>query len=124
MAKDDDEDKGVKLAAPAGFDGPSNDRVCTDVLCSLLLIVMFTIMTGIGIHAIENGDYRLVIYPIDYDGNICGTNAGDIDMTDYPYLYHVNYLGGGVCMKECPSFSKGYADEYTLGMCFVEYQLA
>lgn len=112
MAKD--EDKGEKLAAPAGFDGPSNDRVCTDVLCSLLLLAMFAIMTAIGIYAIDNGDYRLILYPMDYDGNVCGTDVGDIDMTDYPYLYLVNYLGGGVCMKECPSFSKGYADEYTL----------
>mmetsp|Transcript_5580 Transcript_5580/g.8197 ORF Transcript_5580/g.8197 Transcript_5580/m.8197 type:complete len:658 (-) Transcript_5580:1234-3207(-) len=115
MAKEDkDEYKGDKLSAPAGFDGPSNDRVCTDVLCSLLLVGMFAIMTAIGIYSIQNGDIRLILYPLDYDGNICGTNAGDIDMTDYPYLYLVNSFGGGVCMKECPSFSSGYADEYTL----------
>mmetsp|Transcript_2262 Transcript_2262/g.3599 ORF Transcript_2262/g.3599 Transcript_2262/m.3599 type:complete len:654 (-) Transcript_2262:40-2001(-) len=114
MGKNDDEDTGVKMAAPDGFDGPTNDRVCTDVLCSLLFIAMLVVMTGIGIHAIENGDYRIVLYPLDYDGNVCGTDAGDIDMTNFPYLYRVNYLGGGVCMKECPSFTIGYADEYTL----------
>jgi len=115
MAKEDkDEYKGEKLEAPADFDGPSNDRVCTDVLCSLLLVGMFAIMTAIGIYSIQNGDYRLILYPLDYDGNVCGTNVGDIDMSDYPYLYRVNYFGGGVCVKACPSFSSGYADEYTL----------
>ena len=96
------EDKGEKLQAPADFDGPSNDRVCTDVLCALLFLVMIGLMSALGYYAVSNGDYRIVLYPMDYAGNVCGTNFGDLDMTEYPKLYLVNYVGGGVCVKECP----------------------
>jgi hypothetical protein len=43
----------------------------------ILLFAMWTAMTGIGIHAVTNGDYRLVVYPLDYDGNICGTDYAE-----------------------------------------------
>ena len=59
------------------------------------------------------GDYRLILYPLDYDGNVCGTDKGSIDMTDYPYLYYVNDYSGGVCVKECPSLPN-LTDPYTL----------
>eukprot|EP00586_Coscinodiscus_wailesii_P007425 CAMPEP_0172491650 /NCGR_PEP_ID=MMETSP1066-20121228/22527_1 /TAXON_ID=671091 /ORGANISM="Coscinodiscus wailesii, Strain CCMP2513" /LENGTH=613 /DNA_ID=CAMNT_0013260811 /DNA_START=293 /DNA_END=2134 /DNA_ORIENTATION=- len=73
-------------------------------------------MTGIGAYSMSNGDYRRVIYPMDYSGNICGTNLGNgtADMTEYPYLYYVNGMLDGVCVKECPTFSNGLADEYAL----------
>ena len=70
-------------------------------------------MTGLGIYAMQNGDYRLILYPLDYDGNVCGTDVGSIDMTEYPYLYYVNDYSGGVCVKECPSL-ENLTDPYTL----------
>lgn len=70
-------------------------------------------MTGLGIYGMQNGDYRLIIYPLDYDGNVCGTDLGDMDMTEFPYLYYVNDYSGGVCVKECPSLAD-LADPYTL----------
>jgi len=70
-------------------------------------------MTGLGIYGMQNGDYRLILYPLDYDGNVCGTDKGDIDMTNYPYLYYVNDYSGGVCVKECPKLEQ-LADPYTL----------
>lgn len=109
----DDEDVGEKLTAPADFDGPTSNRRPTDVLCLLFLLAMWISMTGLGIYGMQNGDYRLILYPLDYDGNVCGTDAGDIDMTDYPYLYYVNDYSGGVCVEECPSI-EGLADPYTL----------
>lgn len=65
-----DEDK---LVAPADFDGPTKERHCTDVLCLILIIVSWVVMSGIGAYAVMNGDTRLILYPLDYDGNICGT---------------------------------------------------
>jgi len=53
----------------------------------------------------QQGDYRLILYPLDYDGNLCGTDKGQVDMTDYPYLYYVNDFSGGVCVKECPKLA-------------------
>ena len=99
----DDEEK---LVRSADFDGPTRTRHCTDILCLGLIIVAWTAMTIIGIYAIQNGDYRLVLYPMDYDGNVCGTDYGELDMTDYPNLYYVNGYTGGVCVSECPRVRK------------------
>ena len=106
------------IRAPDDFDGPVKTRSCTDVFCLILMYLMFGTMTGIGIYSISKGDYRVVIYPMDFDGNICGTDYGNntVDMTDYPYLYYVNSYFAGVCVKECPTFSgeKESADAYAL----------
>lgn len=92
MSFDDDDEETTKLVAPADFNGPTGNRHCTDVLCSLLLLIMWAALTVIGIMACTDGDYRVVLYPLDYDGNICGTD----NMTEYPYLLYINsYTGGG-----------------------------
>jgi len=108
-----DEDVGEKLTAPPDFDGPTSRRHFTDVLCTILLWAMWISMTGLGIYAVQNGDYRLILYPLDYDGNVCGTNYGPLNMTEYPYLYYVNDYSGGVCVKECPKL-EDLTDPYTL----------
>ena len=64
---------GDKLVAAADFDGPTKDRHCTDVLCFILIIISWVVMSGIGAYAVRNGDIRLILNPLDYDGNICGT---------------------------------------------------
>jgi hypothetical protein len=74
MAANDNNEEGDKLVAAPDFRGPVEHRHCTDVLFLALLFAMWTVMTGIGIHAVTNGDYRLVVFPLDYDGNICGTD--------------------------------------------------
>jgi hypothetical protein len=85
MAANDSEEQGDKLVAAPDFRGPVEHRHCTDVLFLILLFAMWTAMTGIGIHAVTNGDYRLVVYPLDYDGNICGTDfAEDMVRTYIP----------------------------------------
>ncbi|KAL7572907.1 hypothetical protein ACA910_004551 [Epithemia clementina (nom. ined.)] len=94
----------AKLRAPPDFDGPmDHGRRCTDFLCLLLLFAMWISLTGVGIHVMSEGDYRRILYPLDYDGNVCGTDLGDLDMTDYPLLYYVNSYSGGVCVQSCPS---------------------
>jgi len=65
-----------------------------------------------GAYAVHNGDYRLVLYPLDYDGNVCGVDLNDRDMTEYPYLYYTNAVGG-VCVKECPSLAGQTPDNAT-----------
>jgi hypothetical protein len=72
---DDDTEAHEKLIAPADWDGPvgKDGRSCTDLLCLLLLIASWAAMTWIGMYAIANGDYRYIVYPMDYDGNVCGT---------------------------------------------------
>lgn len=99
-----------KLEAPPDFDGPNKNRGCTDLLCTLLLLAMWAAMTYLGVTSIQSGDYRIITNPMDYDGNVCGIenkrgNMTGKDMTEYPYLYYVNLVGGGVCVKECPDLT-------------------
>eukprot|EP00550_Attheya_septentrionalis_P004076 CAMPEP_0198293602 /NCGR_PEP_ID=MMETSP1449-20131203/17936_1 /TAXON_ID=420275 /ORGANISM="Attheya septentrionalis, Strain CCMP2084" /LENGTH=668 /DNA_ID=CAMNT_0043993243 /DNA_START=95 /DNA_END=2101 /DNA_ORIENTATION=+ len=113
-----DEEGTDKLEAPADFDGPTDDRHCTDIVCSILIVIMWIAMSGVGAYAVTNGDYRKILNPLDYDGNICGTDFGGVDMTEYPYLYYVNSYSGGVCVKECPKLegvtADGLTDIYTV----------
>eukprot|EP00985_Skeletonema_marinoi_P004821 scaffold2091_cov66-Skeletonema_marinoi.AAC.1 len=71
-----DADLGEKLSAPPDFNGPTSKRHMTDILCTVLLWCMWIAMTGLGLYAMQQGDYRLILYPLDYDGNLCGTNKG------------------------------------------------
>ena len=67
--KSDDDYMGEKLTAPPDFNGPTSKRHFTDILCTLLLWAMWISMTGLGIYAMQYGDYRLILYPLDYAGN-------------------------------------------------------
>lgn len=95
-----------KLSAPPDFKGPIENRGCTDVLFTILLLIAWVGMTFIGVFAISNGDLTILNHPTDYMGNHCGINHNGTDMTDYPYLYYVNVKLGGVCVKECPDFKE------------------
>lgn len=107
---DDDEFMGDKLVAPPDFHGPTHDRKCTDVFCMLLLVICWGIMTALGVQAWLNGDYRVILYPLDFEGNVCGTTFGR-DMTKYEYLMYINNYGGGVCVEACPSLKGEVADD-------------
>jgi hypothetical protein len=108
--EDEHEQEYEKLVAPDDWDeGSVQTRHCTDCLCALLLVLCWLAATAIGLYAVGKGDYRLAIYPLDYDGNVCGTDFRE-DMTDYPYLLFVNAYTGGVCVKECPHLGGHTAD--------------
>lgn len=64
-------DMGHKLTAPPDFDGPttSYERRFTDLLCMALLWAMWISMTALGVYAMKNGDYRVMLHPLDYAGN-------------------------------------------------------
>ena len=94
---------GRKFEIPNDFDGPIEERHCTDIFCSILLVATWIAMTVVGYYVWTIGDYRLVLYPMDYDGNICGIEFNGTNMTEYPKIVYINSFGGGVCVKECPS---------------------
>ncbi len=50
---------------------------------------------------------------MDYDGNICGTDFGGTDMTNFSKIVYINSFGGGVCVKQCPSIEE-LVDVHTL----------
>jgi hypothetical protein len=112
--KDNDDEAHELFKAPADFSGPVQEgRYCTDVLCLFFLILAWAIMTSLGVYAVYNGDYRHVLYPLDYQGNICGTDYNSVDMTEYPYLLYVNFYTGGVCVQDCPSLQGEVSDSLT-----------
>jgi len=98
----------VPRSAPADFDGPASDvnRSTTDLLGTLLFTLMTISLSVIGFWAASITDGTAVLFnPMDYDGNLCGGQLeGAKDMTDFPSMVFVNNLGGGVCVKECPTF--------------------
>lgn len=102
-----------KLQVPPDWDGPILQRQCTDRGCFGLLLAAMIAFSWIGLYAIQRGDPRVIVYPMDYDGNICGLNFGGRDMTNYPYLYYVNSYTGGVCVEECPSLRGLVKDDLT-----------
>eukprot|EP00520_Triparma_pacifica_P015089 CAMPEP_0118647022 /NCGR_PEP_ID=MMETSP0785-20121206/8382_1 /TAXON_ID=91992 /ORGANISM="Bolidomonas pacifica, Strain CCMP 1866" /LENGTH=674 /DNA_ID=CAMNT_0006539083 /DNA_START=27 /DNA_END=2051 /DNA_ORIENTATION=- len=108
MGDDEKQDMGTKMVAPADFAGPMDKRGCTDILCLLLIVAHWVAMTGLGAFAVSEGDYRVVLHPMDVDGNVCGIKYGDkADMTDYPNFYYINSYSTGVCVKTCPTVTNG-----------------
>lgn len=84
-----------RMSTPPGWK-VTNRRNCTDVLFALMLLSMWGAMTCFGVNAIKNGNLRLLVSPMDHEGNICGYNGlGE-------YLYPVNTQLAGVCVDECP----------------------
>jgi hypothetical protein len=105
----------AQQSTPVDFRGPTDRRGCTDVLCVIIIIASWVVMTWIGVFSFQNGDYRRLLSPIDYNGNMCGVNnSGGIDMTDYPYLYPVNFYLAGVCVNQCPRLRNHTVDPFTL----------
>ena len=129
----DDEDMGERLTTPLISEKGTPDfvshRRCTDVLCTLLLVAMWVSMTLLGIYGVKHGDYRLLLYPLDYDGNICGmgVGAGDgaLDMTvsrsaspTTPSELHLTPLLSRLrrlCAKDYPYLY--YVNDFSGGVC-------
>jgi hypothetical protein len=62
----DNKDEGDKLVAAPDFRGPrGSTSTAPNVLFLILLFCGHGRLTGIGIHAVTSGDYRLVVYPLD-----------------------------------------------------------
>jgi len=78
----------MKFKPPNDFKGPGGlNRKYTDILFAAIILGVWGLMTAFSVYGLQNGDYRKILFPImDYDGNICGTSMGDIDMTDYPKI--------------------------------------
>lgn len=82
-------------------------RSCTDCLCLLFLLIAWALMTLIGlavigiinIPQIPKGDPYRLVFPMDYNGRLCGF---DSSMSAKPYGY---YLPDKtlVCTDSCPT---------------------
>ena len=54
---------------PKSKRGPIKDRSCTDIICLALFLVFIAGLVVISIFAYTNGNPRLLLYPVDSDGN-------------------------------------------------------
>lgn len=82
-------------------------RGCTDSLCILIIVAVWVAMTGVGLVVtgvidddhLQKGNPNRLIYPMDYDGNICGI---DSKYKDRPFGYYLPDQTA-VCVKKCPN---------------------
>ena len=92
-----------------GYDGgPCKKRRCTDVLCLVLILACWFVMTFIGLATIpgsgvdssklNKGNPWRLVNGIDYKGQICGISK---DVKGKENLYYLP-TGDGVCVKKCP----------------------
>jgi len=118
------------------FHGPIKDRSCTDVICCILFAVFILAFLIIGLYAFAMGDPRYLIYPVDSEGNVCGSGQ----LGDKPYLFYFdfvkcfvgkagtsfdiqNLLSFGcptpqICVHECPhKYWTFVSDDYQSAFC-------
>lgn len=106
-----------QMVKPTNPDPAQIQRKCTDVLCILLLIACWVVMTGIGVVSIQNGNPRALVSPTDYKGRICGVDHGVVNK---PYGYYIDSYLNMVCLDECPSATQnitGAVSAYEAMIC-------
>ncbi len=67
---------------------------------AVLLVCMFIAMTVIGAKSVSEGDIDYLLYPTDYEGNVCGKTPG---FENRNKLYTINSkVPSGCCVQGCP----------------------
>lgn len=107
-----DEDKSAQHPDNKKFSGEGwqdldkKKRHCTDVLCILMILACWFTMTIIGLIVVgaihddrlRAGNPNRLLHAIDYDGRICGLDAG---VRDRPNAYYMT-SSAVVCVEDCP----------------------
>lgn len=111
-----DEGEDAKLSGENWTDLSQKSRWCTDIVFLVLIIVVWVVMSLVGLAVIGaiktdrlrvGNPYRL-INPIDYEGNICGYDSVVKNLHKGYYLPDAT----AVCVSSCPSESN-----YDLFIC-------
>mmetsp|Transcript_3147 Transcript_3147/g.4913 ORF Transcript_3147/g.4913 Transcript_3147/m.4913 type:complete len:688 (+) Transcript_3147:32-2095(+) len=88
-------------------------RCCTDFIFLVAIIACWVAMTGVGLVVtgliedknLDAGDPRRLLYPIDYEGHICGYHDGVGSKPNGYYMLD----GSVVCVSACPTEANYYA---------------
>ncbi|XP_074655894.1 choline transporter-like protein 2 isoform X3 [Tubulanus polymorphus] len=96
--------KGEPFKYDPTFKGPIKNRSCTDIICCLLFFVFILGLVAVAFLAFSRGDPKMLLYPTDSEGNICGTGK----FTDRPNLFFFDLLacarmGPAVAINGCPT---------------------
>lgn len=103
---------GEKLNYDPEFRGPTKSRSCTDIICLFLFIAFLAGWGVVAFFAFREGDPRILIYPTDSQGNICG--IGELEKKKFLFFFDMlkcaspNVLINGcptpqVCVEQCPN---------------------
>lgn len=82
--------------------GVNRNKKMTDRLCCFVYIGMLVLVIGTLCYGVAKGNIRMLTYPVDADGNLCGLG----DASEFPFLYYTNYYFPiyKTCVKKCPIF--------------------
>ncbi|KAJ1510665.1 hypothetical protein HMI54_003106 [Coelomomyces lativittatus] len=91
--------------------GPTSKRSCRDFFFLLLFGAYWAGMVVVALISISNGDIRVLLYPKDSSGNLCGidnsvTNSSKLNALLKPNLYVFNPLQTNstqICVATCPN---------------------
>ncbi|XP_012944944.1 choline transporter-like protein 4 [Aplysia californica] len=100
----DRKDSPLKSGYDPGYKGPKQKRSCTDIICCLLFLIFIAGLVVVAYFAFLYGNPKLLIYPQDSNGNLCGQG----DFKDRPYLFFFDLvkcgrMGPGVFVNGCPT---------------------
>ncbi|EAX96608.1 hypothetical protein TVAG_140970 [Trichomonas vaginalis G3] len=117
-----DDDLNTPYSYDPNFNGPEEDRHCTDCFCLILFFVAIAAMLGLFFYAVSISKVNYLYTPTDYRGFLCGydntklnkslnnSNGYSLDYTDKKYLFWskpgTKAPDGNVvseCVKECPT---------------------
>ena len=105
---------GKPMEHDPAFNGPIKDRGCTDVICCLIFLAFLGGQAYIAYLALTTGDPNTVVYPTDYQGQICGMTSDVANLTSlfffdllacfsYATLITLQCPTPQVCVKSCPT---------------------
>ncbi|XP_064615928.1 choline transporter-like protein 2 isoform X2 [Liolophura sinensis] len=100
----EESDESTPLTYDPTFNGPIKKRSCTDIICCLLFVIFVAGLGVVAYFAYTYGNPRLLLYPQDSQGNLCGYGT----KKDKPNLYFYDLLtcakfGPGVFVDGCPT---------------------
>ncbi|XP_050389089.1 choline transporter-like protein 2 [Patella vulgata] len=102
------------------FNGPIQNRSCTDIICCIIFIIFIIGMIACSIFAYSRGDPYRLIHPTDSQGRICGRG----ELQNKPNLFFFDLLQCAklgiavvagcptpqVCVENCPSSNYVYRE--------------
>ncbi|ESP04362.1 hypothetical protein LOTGIDRAFT_136300, partial [Lottia gigantea] len=86
------------------FNGPIKNRSCTDIICCLVFIIFIFGLAVVAYFAFAYGDPKLLLYPQDSEGNLCG--YGNMRGKDHLFFFDLvkcGRMGPGVFVNGCPT---------------------